>query len=165
MKTAQELYQEKKMSAEQVLDHIQSKDFIVCAQAAAEPAALLQKMEYLKTTGVQDVLFSSCVPAQDYSFFHDPEMKGIVNHASWFFSAGLRQAHKEGLVTAVPQRSQFCLGKALDRAAYEGRRPVLFATVSPMDKHGYLSLSLSAIYEMDLIKRVPSGIRWSISLR
>ena len=71
MKTAQELYQEKKMSAEQVLDHIQSKDFIVCAQAAAEPAALLQKMEYLKTTGVQDVLFSSCVPAQDYSFFHD----------------------------------------------------------------------------------------------
>ena len=70
MKTAQELYQEKKMSAEQVLDHIQSKDFIVCAQAAAEPAALLQKMEYLKTTGVQDVLFSSCVPAQDYSFFH-----------------------------------------------------------------------------------------------
>ena len=36
MKTAQELYQEKKMSAEQVLDHIQSKDFIVCAQAAAE---------------------------------------------------------------------------------------------------------------------------------
>ena len=153
MKTARELYQEKKMSAEQVLDHIQSRDFIVCAQAAAEPAALLQKMEYLKTTGVKDVQFASCVPAQDYSFFHDPDMKGIVNHTGWFLSAGLRQAHKEGLVTVVPQRSQFCLGKALDRAAYEGRRPVLFATVSPMDKHGYLSLSISAIYEMDLIRK------------
>ena len=107
MKTAQELYQEKKMSAEQVLDHIQSKDFIVCAQAAAEPAALLQKMEYLKTTGVQDVLFSSCVPAQDYSFFHDPEMKGIVNHASWFFSAGLLQAGEKQSSDEAAQRTFF----------------------------------------------------------
>ena len=153
MKTAQELYQEKKMSAEALLELIQSKDYIVCAQAAAEPAAILNKMDHLKTTGVRDVDFVTCVPAQDYPFFHDPELKGIVNHISWFFSAGVRKAHKEGLVTFGPQRSQFCLGKGLERAAYEGRRPVLFATVSPMDKHGYMSLSLSAIYEMDLIRK------------
>lgn len=152
MKTAQELYREKCMSAEQVLDQIHSRDMLVCAQSAAEPQALLEKMHYLKTTGVKDVVLYTCVPAQDYAFFHDPEMQGIIDHRSWFFNAGIRRAHKEGLASMAPQRSQCCLPKALDRAAFEGRRPVLLATVSPMDKHGYLSLSLSAIYEMDLIR-------------
>ena len=41
--------------------------------------------------------------------------------------------------------------KALSRLEYEGRRPVVLATVSPMDEHGYMSLSVSAIYERDLI--------------
>ena len=152
MKTVQELYLEKKMSAEEILDRIQSRDYIVCAQAAAEPTALLEKMDHLKTTGVRDVDFVTCVPAQDFPFFHDPEMKGIINRKSWFYSAGERTAHKEGLISFAPQRSQFCLSKGLERAAYEGRRPVLFATVSPMDKHGYMTLSISAIYEMDMIK-------------
>ena len=40
----------------------------------------------------------------------------------------------------------------MDRVAYEGRRPVLMATVAPMDKHGYMSLSISSVYEMDLVK-------------
>ena len=153
MKTVQELYLEKKMSAEEILDRIQSRDYIVCAQAAAEPTALLEKMDHLKTTGVRDVDFVTCVPAQDFPFFHDPEMKGIINRKSWFYSAGERTAHKEGLISFAPQRSQFCLSKGLERAAYEGRRPVLFATVSPMDKHGYMTLSISAIYEMDLIRK------------
>ena len=29
--------------------------------------------------------------------------------------------------------------------------PIVLATVSPMDKHGYMTLSVSAIYERDLI--------------
>ena len=37
------------------------------------------------------------------------------------------------------------------RLQAEGRRPVVLATVSPMDSHGYFSLSVSAIYERDLI--------------
>lgn len=44
------------------------------------------------------------------------------------------------------------LRKSLDRRVrYEKRRPVVLATVSPMDIHGYMSLSVSAIYERDLI--------------
>ncbi|WP_312940737.1 acetyl-CoA hydrolase/transferase C-terminal domain-containing protein, partial [Oscillibacter sp.] len=94
---------------------------------------------------------NTCLPLQYYEAFKDPEMQGIMSHNGWFFSAGLRDAHKKKLVSAIPQSSTSVLRKALDRVYYEKRRPVVFATVSPMDRHGNMSLSVSAIYERDLI--------------
>ena len=78
-------------------------------------------------------------------------MAGIMSHNGWFFTAGLRDAQKKKLVSAVPQSSTSVLRKSLQRLQAEGRRPVVLATVSPMDSHGYFSLSVSAIYERDLI--------------
>ena len=72
-------------------------------------------------------------------------------HNGWFFCGPLRQSQKEKLTSAVPQRSTTILRHTLDRIRYEGRRPVVLATVSPMDKNGYMTLSVSAIYERDLI--------------
>lgn len=153
MKTFQELYQEKKMSAEQLLELIRDNDYIFSAQAAGEPAAILDHMQHLKQTGVKDVVLNTCLPMKDYPVFHDPEMAGILAHNGWFFNASLRRAHEERLVSDIPQHSTSVLRKVLDRVKYEGRRPVVMATVAPMDEHGYLSLSISAIYERDLVDR------------
>lgn len=153
MKSFEELYNEKKMSAEQALELIQDGDYMFSAQAAGEPAAILSKLQHLKTTGVKNTTINTCLPLQYYEAFKDPQMQGILSHNGWFFSAGLRDAHKKKLVSAIPQSSTSVLRKVLDRVAYEGRRPVVLATVSPMDRHGYMSLSISAIYERDLIDR------------
>ena len=152
MKTVQEQYREKCMSAEQLLELIQDRDYLFSAQAAAEPAAILSHLQHLKNTGVKDVLLQTCLPIQDYAIFHDPEMEGILFHNGWFYNANLRRSQKEKLTSCIPQSSVTTLKKALDRAEYEGRRPVVMATVAPMDEHGYMSLSISAIYEMDLVK-------------
>ena len=146
MKSFEELYNEKKMSAEQALELIQDGDYMFSAQAAGEPAAILSKLQHLKTTGVKNTTINTCLPLQYYEAFKDPQMQGILSHNGWFFSAGLRDAHKKKLVSAIPQSSTSVLRKVLDRVAYEGRRPVVLATVSPMDRHGYMSLSISAIY-------------------
>ena len=151
MKSFQALYNEKKMSAEQLLSLIQDNDYIFTAQAAAEPEAILSNMQYLKKTGVKNVVLQTCLPIKDYPVFHDHEMEGILSHNGWFFNANLRRAHREKLVSDIPQHSTTAMSKALCRARYEGRRPVVIATVSPMDEHGYMSLSISAIYERDLI--------------
>ena len=58
-----------------------------------------------------------------------------------------------GVFMFLPVSSTSILRKVLDRIAAENRRPVVLATVSPMDDHGYMSLSVSAIYERDLINR------------
>lgn len=147
----QTLYEQKKTSAKGVLDHIQSRDYIFSAQAAGEAQAILDELQYLKETGVKDCILNTCLPLKDYPAFHDPELKGIVDHYGWFFNANLRKAHEQGLVNAFPQRSTTILKQTLDRVRFEKRRPVVLATVSPMDEHGYLSLSVSAIYERDLV--------------
>jgi len=147
----QELYKKKRMSAEQALELIQDGDSMFSAQAAAEPQAILSKLQHLKETGVKGTTLNSCLPIQYYDAMKDPEMAGIMSHNGWFFTAGLRDAQKKKLVSAVPQSSTSVLRKSLQRLQAEGRRPVVLATVSPMDSHGYFSLSVSAIYERDLI--------------
>ncbi len=151
MKSFQEMYNEKKTSAEKALELIQDNDYMFSAQAAGEPAEILSHLQHLKTTGVKNVILNTCLPLQYYDAFKDPEMKGILDHNGWFFSAGLRDAHKKKMVYAVPQSSTSILRKTLQRLEFEKRRPVVLATVSPMDEHGYMTLSVSAIYERDLI--------------
>ena len=151
MNQYQELYKKKQMSAEQALELIQDGDSMFSAQAAAEPQAILSKLQHLKETGVKGTTLNSCLPIQYYDAMKDPEMAGIMRHNGWFFTAGLRDAQKKKLVSAVPQSSTSVLRKSLQRLQAEGRRPVVLATVSPMDSHGYFSLSVSAIYERDLI--------------
>lgn len=151
MNQYQELYKKKRMSAEQALELIQDGDSMFSAQAAAEPQAILSRLQHLKETGVKGTTLNSCLPIQYYDAMKDPEMAGIMSHNGWFFTAGLRDAQKKKLVSAVPQSSTSVLRKSLQRLQAEGRRPVVLATVSPMDSHGYFSLSVSAIYERDLI--------------
>ena len=151
MNQYQELYKKKRMSAEQALELIQDGDSMFSAQAAAEPQTILSKLQHLKETGVKGTTLNSCLPIQYYDAMKDPEMAGIMSHNGWFFTAGLRDAQKKKLVSAVPQSSTSVLRKSLQRLQAEGRRPVVLATVSPMDSHGYFSLSVSAIYERDLI--------------
>ena len=151
MNQYQELYKKKQMSAEQALELIQDGDSMFSAQAAAEPQAILSKLQHLKETGVKGTTLNSCLPIQYYDAMKHPEMAGIMSHNGWFFTAGLRDAQKKKLVSAVPQSSTSVLRKSLQRLQAEGRRPVVLATVSPMDSHGYFSLSVSAIYERDLI--------------
>ena len=151
MNQYQELYKKKQMSAEQALELIQDGDSMFSAQAAAEPQAILSKLQHLKETGVKGTTLNSCLPIQYYDARKPPERAGIMSHNGWFFTAGLRDAQKKKLVSAVPQSSTSVLRKSLQRLQAEGRRPVVLATVSPMDSHGYFSLSVSAIYERDLI--------------
>lgn len=151
MNQYQELYKKKRMSAEQALELIQDGDSMFSAQAAAEPQAILSRLQHLKETGVKGTTLNSCLPIQYYDAMKDPEMAGIMSHNGWFFTAGLRDAQKKKLVSAVPQSSTSVLRKSLQRLQAEARRPVVLATVSPMDSHGYFSLSVSAIYERDLI--------------
>jgi acyl-CoA hydrolase len=152
MASYEEIYKSKVMTPDQALDLIQDGDYIFSAQAAGEPIELMSHLQHLKETGVKGCHLNTCLPLRDYPYFHDPEMKGILDHNAWFMSAGLRKAYQEKLVSPVPQSSTSILRRTLQRCAYEGWRPVVICTCSPMDDHGYLSLSVSAIYEMDLIK-------------
>lgn len=149
----QKTYDEKVKTAKEALELIQDGDYIFSAQATGEPIEIMSNLQHLKETGVKDCKLVTCLPLRDYDYFHDQEMKGILDHHAWFMSAGLRKSYEEGLVSPVPQRSVTILNKTLKRIEKENRRPVVILTVSPMDKHGYFSTSVSNVYEMDLVNR------------
>lgn len=150
--TSQEIYQSKLMTADKALELIRDGDHIFSAQATAEPVELMSHLQHLKETGVKNCRLTTCLPLKDYPCFHDQEMKNVLEHHAWFMSAGLRRSYEEGLVSPVPQSSTSILRKTLQRCEAEHRRPVLLCTLSPMDEQGFLSLSVSTVYEMDLIK-------------
>ncbi len=59
---------------------------------------------------------------------------------------------KLGLCADIPQHSTSAVSKKMERSIAEGRGLVLFTTCSPMDENGYLTLSISAIYEKEVIE-------------
>lgn len=147
-----ELYDQKKMSAKDALKLIDDKDCIIVGQVASSPTTILNELQVLKEYGTKDTIMVSCLPVENWPAMEDPEMVGVCDQQSWFFNAKQREMQKIGLCADVPQHSTSAVSKKMERAKAEGRGLVLFTTCSPMDENGYLSLSISAIYEKEVIE-------------
>ncbi|WP_026896118.1 acetyl-CoA hydrolase/transferase family protein [Clostridiisalibacter paucivorans] len=149
MENFKEIYKNKLLSVDEALKLINTNDVIIAAQAAAEPMVLLENLHKIKENGVSGVQLQTCLPMGNYEVMKNPQYKDIVFNHGWYFTKALRDAHKKGNATFTPQHAHIAIWKKL--AGVKDKRLILFCTCSPMDKHGYLSLSISNIYEKDLI--------------
>ncbi|HBQ25063.1 MAG TPA: 4-hydroxybutyrate--acetyl-CoA CoA transferase [Syntrophomonas sp.] len=142
-----EMYQRKLVSVEEALENIKSNQEVVTALCGCEPVTLLSNLHTIKDR-VENVSVVNAMMQKKYEFFMNPEMKGHFLLNSWFYSHGPRAAHPQGTVSYVPlQLHQF----SKKRIGY--RKPNVFlGAVSPMDKHGYFSLSLSTVLEKDFVE-------------
>lgn len=143
----QGIYDAKKISVDEALSFIKSGDHIVSALAAAEPRALLSELHTIADR-VSDIRVSTCLPILDYPYFADPAYKEHFLMEGWFYTQTMRKMHPQGTVSFIPNHLHFA---GLRRN--EHRHPNIFVgTASPMDEHGYLSLSLSATYEKEMVQ-------------
>ncbi|MCY6485298.1 4-hydroxybutyrate--acetyl-CoA CoA transferase [Clostridium aestuarii] len=149
MKNVEEIYKRKVMSIPDALKLIKSNDILFAAQAAAEPVSILQQLHTIKENGVKGVELQNCLPVGKYEFINDPQYKDIILTHGWYFTPILRTAQRRGNATFTPQHAHIAVWKKL--SAIKNRKKILLCTCSPMDKHGYLSLSISNIYEKELI--------------
>ncbi|EOD00334.1 acetyl-CoA hydrolase/transferase family protein [Caldisalinibacter kiritimatiensis] len=141
-----ELYKSKVISVEEALSKIKSNDNIVSALSAAEPREILSKLHTIADR-VENVNVTTCLPMANYEYFMNPEYKDSFFMDGWFYSPGIRKAHKNGNVSYIPNHLHLAAYKRLAH-----RKPNVFlGTAAPMDKHGYISLSLSATYEREMI--------------
>lgn len=144
----QQVYRRKLVSVEEALEQVKSHHEVVCALAASEPATLLSQLHSIKER-VEDVSVVSALMMGEYEFFLNPEMKGHFLLNSWFYTAGPRKGHPHETVTYVPMQLH---NFSRRRMAY--RSPNIFmGSACPMDKHGYLSLSLCTVMEKDFIEQ------------
>ncbi len=142
-----EMYERKRTSPEAVIDGLKDNDIIVSGMAAMEPQVFLSNLE----KGVENhknIGVYSCLNMKDYSFYTKKEYEGRIFHNSWFHNAGIRKILKEGTktVTYVPNNLHEAGTNLISRFS-----PDYYAGIaSPMDEHGFFTLSLSVTYEKDV---------------
>ncbi len=134
-------YQEKLITAEEAVKLVKSGDHIVTGLGAGEGKNFLSVLHTIDEN-IKDVYFSNCLPMSDYEFFKEEYSKRF-NLDGWFFAPAFRKVFKNGNASYIPNN----LHQAAT-ARFRYRRPNIYVgSCSPVDKHGYVSLSTGNTYE------------------
>lgn len=146
--SVQALYQQKRMSASDAIRVVKNGDTIVVPTAVGEPPSLLTALSEARRD-FRDVQVAQILPVRKYAYF-DPETAEHVRHTAYFFSGASRPGGQEGWIDFIPAYFSE-LPSLLSRGQIAS--DVVFSMASPMDEHGFFSLSLAADYTMAAIER------------
>ena len=145
--SVQTLYQQKRMSAADAMGLVKNGDTIVIPTAVGEPPALLTALSDARRR-LRGVQVAQILPVRKYGYF-DPETTEHVRHSAYFFSGISRAGGQEGWTDFIPAHFSE-LPDMLARRLLASE--VVFSMASPMDAHGYFSLSLAPDYTMAALK-------------
>jgi acyl-CoA hydrolase len=144
----QALYQQKRVTAEEALTHINRGDFIIVPTGVGEPPALLTALSAQRRQ-FTDVKVAQILAVRKYGYF-DPETVDHVRHVAFFFGGASRPGGQAGWTDFIP--SNFSeMPSLIERGQIAA--DVVFSMASPMDAHGYFSLSLGADYTMAAVAK------------
>lgn len=141
------MYKNKLITVEEALELVKSGDKIVTGMMAAEGREFLSKLHTLPES-IKDIQVTNCLPMLDADYFTHSEYASRYGVDSWFFSGALRKAVANGNVRYVPNHLHLA---ATDRLVH--MQPDIYIGNATMpDKHGFVSLSLSNVYEKRMIE-------------
>lgn len=139
-------YRSKFISMDDALSKIKSGDVIAVAAYGNEPVGFLRRLHELRDRGVRDVTLWLANPQEEYPFLSMDGMEGVIDILSIFYGPSLRKLHSTGRVSFVPNNLHSCV-----EAMCETKRPNVFvAAVTPMDRFGYVCMSTSQQFELEL---------------
>ena len=110
------------------------------ALGGGETPSILEALANRKDE-LEEVVIDQMLPLSDHSYFK-PGFEDSIKHNGWFLSNFSRSLVNEGRADFTP--NYFHEAPNLFKEYNEFN--VLLATVSPMDKHGYLSFGISVDY-------------------
>ncbi|WP_341646948.1 acetyl-CoA hydrolase/transferase family protein [Thauera sp. SDU_THAU2] len=148
MSAVQTLYEQKRMTAADAAGLVRDGDTVVVPTGVGEPPALLHALSERRHE-LRGVAVSQILPLRKFAYLN-PETQANIRHDAYFFGGATREGGKAGWVDYVPAYFSE-LPMLLDR----GLTPadVVVSMASPMDEHGYFSLSLAPDYTMAAIRR------------
>ncbi|MGI6491409.1 MAG: acetyl-CoA hydrolase/transferase family protein [Pelotomaculum sp.] len=140
-------YESKRISVAEALSKIESNMSIYIGVDVAEPVAILKELHTIGER-VQNVTINTVLGPENYPHLTDPKMKGHIETNPFFYGPYTRKAHSMGMVSLVPSSISTLYR---DRASH--RPPDMFIGVaSPMDKHGFMHMSLCISQEQDALE-------------
>ncbi len=144
----QELYKQKLVSADEAIRQVRNGDFIVVPTGVGEPPTLLTALS-LQRRDFQDVKVAQILAMRKFAYI-DPQTVEHVRPVAFFFGSATRAGGQEGWIDFIPNYfSEIPL--QIERGLIPA--DVVFSMASPMDAHGYFSISLGADYTMAAIAR------------
>jgi acyl-CoA hydrolase len=146
--SVQSLYQQKRMSPADAIAVVKNGDTIVVPTGVGEPPALLTALSEARRN-YREVKVSQILPLRKYGYI-DPETQENVRHVAYFFGGATRTGGQEGWIDYLP-----AYFSELPVLIERGLSPseVVFSMASPMDEHGYFSLSLGTDYTMAAVQK------------
>ena len=140
-------YSSKVITVEDALNLVKPNDYIVTGMCIAEAKDFMSKLHTIADK-VDEVTVSNCIPMANHEFFSNPEYRNKFMLETWFYTGPLRQYHKNGNVSYIPNHLHLAATKRLDY-----KRPNIYVGAACVpDKHGNISLSLSTTYEKKMIE-------------
>jgi acyl-CoA hydrolase len=136
-------YSQKRMSAHDAVKLVRDGEHVVLPTGAGEPMALLSALSERRRE-FHDVKVAQLLQFRPFDYI-DPATVENVRHVGYFIGNCTRQGAQAGWVDVLPchfSEVPMLLRRRLIPA------DVVFTVASPMDKHGYFSLSMSPDYIM-----------------
>jgi acyl-CoA hydrolase len=142
-----EEYQKKLITIEAALELVKSDDEICVGLAGSEPINFLSRLHEVKDQ-VENVNVLTCLNMGNYKFTSEPDMQGHFMNSSWFYSNINRKSHELKTTSFLPNHLHL---SSRQRLSY--KKPNIYVGMAtPMDQHGFFSLSLSVTYEREYIE-------------
>ena len=141
--SVQQLYLQKRVSAADAVRQVRNGDFIIVPTAVGEPPALLTALSDARRNFL-DVKVGQILAVRKYGYI-DPETVANVRHVALFYGGATRAGGQAGWIDFLPNYFSEIPGQ-IERGLIPA--DVVFSMASPMDAHGYFSLSLGADYTM-----------------
>ncbi len=153
MQKPHDLYQARCGSALDALTHLRDGDMIIVPTGVGEPPTLLTALSEQRRQ-FKDIRVAQILAVRKYAYF-DPDTAHHVRHCALFFGGASRAAGQEGWADFIP-----CHFSEIPAMMERGDMPadVVFSMASPMNEHGYFSLSLGVDYTMAAIHKARAVI-------
>jgi acyl-CoA hydrolase len=136
----------KHITIKEALSLVKDGDYIVAGMAASEGKMFFRSLHEISDK-INHVTIDNCLPMEGYPFMVDDTYTDKFTINSWFFSGDIRRAFKHGNISFIPNQLHFAGVRRLDHKV-----PNIYVGNATMpDKHGYVSLSLSNVYEKKMI--------------
>jgi len=146
--SVQQDYASKKMSASDAVRLVHDGDMIIVPTGVGEPPTLLTALSEQRRD-FHDVKVAQILAVRKFGYI-DPETVQHVRHVALFYGAATRAGGQAGWIDFIPNYFS-----EIPSLIGRGQMPadVVFSMASPMDAHGYFSLSLGADYTMAAVAK------------
>jgi len=143
----------KTITITEALALVKKNDYIVAGMAASEGREFFTHLHTIADR-VDHVTIDNCLPLSRYEFMLNEELSNKFTVNSWFFSGDLRKAFKNGNISFIPNHLHFAGVRRLEHMEPD----IYVGNCTPPDKHGFVSLSLSNVYEKKMIEKAKTVI-------